>query len=53
MSYLIFKAPETGKVGEKFKVEVSFDNPLSVPLTNCELKVEGPGLQMPTKYPQK
>ena len=41
-----------GKVGEMFKVDVSFKNTLPVTLTNCELKVEGPGLQKPVTYKQ-
>lgn len=50
--HLTIKAPESGKVGEKFKVDVTFKNPLPVALTNCELKVEGPGLQKPVTYKQ-
>ncbi|XP_060561323.1 hemocyte protein-glutamine gamma-glutamyltransferase-like isoform X2 [Ruditapes philippinarum] len=51
--HLTIKAPETGKVGNEFEVEVSFVNPLPVTLTNCELRVDGPGVQKPTKYKQQ
>ena len=40
------------KVGEKFKVDVSFENPLMDTLGKCELRVEGPGLQRPVIYKQ-
>ena len=49
---LFLQAPESGKVGGKFKVDVTFKNPLPVALTNCELKVEGPGVQKPVTYKQ-
>ncbi|KAL4235093.1 hypothetical protein ACF0H5_006731 [Mactra antiquata] len=51
--HLAMKAPETGNVGKTFQVEVSFQNPLDVTLTQCEIRVEGPGLQKPVVYKQK
>lgn len=42
---LKIEAPDTGKVGETFSVEISFTNPLPLTLTHCELRIEGPGLQ--------
>ena len=47
------KVPEKATVGQSFRVEVSFENPLPVNLTKCELRVEGPGLQKPVVYKQK
>ncbi|XP_053385851.1 hemocyte protein-glutamine gamma-glutamyltransferase-like [Mercenaria mercenaria] len=49
---LTIKAPGTGCVRKKFKVEVSFENPLPVALTKCELRVDGPGVQRPIVYRQ-
>ncbi|WAR12502.1 TGMH-like protein, partial [Mya arenaria] len=45
-------APESSGHGQSFKVDVSFENKLPVPLTKCELRVEGPGLQKPVIYRQ-
>ncbi|XP_045193132.2 protein-glutamine gamma-glutamyltransferase K-like [Mercenaria mercenaria] len=50
--HLSIKAADTGTVGKKFEVEVSFANPLPVTLTKCELRVEGPGVQRPVTYKQ-
>ncbi|XP_052816758.1 hemocyte protein-glutamine gamma-glutamyltransferase-like [Mya arenaria] len=49
---LTVKAPESAGNGQSFKVDVSFENKLPVPLTKCELRVEGPGLQKPVIYRQ-
>ncbi|XP_052816725.1 hemocyte protein-glutamine gamma-glutamyltransferase-like isoform X2 [Mya arenaria] len=49
---LTVKAPESSGHGQSFKVDVSFENKLPVPLTKCELRVEGPGLQKPVIYRQ-
>ena len=46
------QASESGTVGRPIQVDVSFLNPLPVTLTNCELKVEGPGLQETVTYKQ-
>ncbi|XP_053402717.1 hemocyte protein-glutamine gamma-glutamyltransferase-like [Mercenaria mercenaria] len=51
--HLTIKAPETGVVKKKFEVEVSFENPLPVTLTKCELRVDGPGVQRPVIYSQR
>lgn len=48
--HLNIKAPDTGCTGKRFEAEVSFENPLPVTLTKCELRVEGPGLQKPALY---
>ncbi|WAR12501.1 TGMH-like protein, partial [Mya arenaria] len=45
-------APESAGNGQSFKVDVSFENKLPVPLTKCELRVEGPGLQKPIIHKQ-
>ncbi|XP_053404043.1 hemocyte protein-glutamine gamma-glutamyltransferase-like isoform X2 [Mercenaria mercenaria] len=45
--HLDIEVPETGKVGKKFNVKVSFKNPLPCTLTKCILVVEGPGHQKP------
>ncbi|XP_053404049.1 annulin-like isoform X2 [Mercenaria mercenaria] len=37
-------------VGQKFTVVTTFENPLPIPLTECELKVNGPGLRLPVIY---
>ncbi|XP_045193134.2 protein-glutamine gamma-glutamyltransferase K-like isoform X1 [Mercenaria mercenaria] len=50
--HLAIKAPQTCKLGQTFEAEVSFANPLPVPLTKCTLRVEGPGLQRPVIYKQ-
>lgn len=50
--HLTIQAPETAIVGQKFEVEVSFENPLPVTLTKCELRVEGPGIQRPVIFKQ-
>lgn len=42
---LNLQAADEAAVGEKFEVQVSFENPLPVTLTGCELRVEGPGHQ--------
>ncbi|XP_060077070.1 hemocyte protein-glutamine gamma-glutamyltransferase-like [Ylistrum balloti] len=44
---LQLKSPSEVKVGSTFRVEISFDNPLSKNLTDCWLEIEGPGLQNP------
>lgn len=49
---LTIKAPDSGHVGVKFEVHVSFENPLPVTLIRCELRVEGPGLQKAVTYKQ-
>ncbi|KAH3891481.1 protein-glutamine gamma-glutamyltransferase K-like [Dreissena polymorpha] len=48
--FSIVQAPDAVKVGQSFSVEVSFENPLPVTLTQCELRVEGPGIQKPFVY---
>ncbi|KAH3768656.1 hemocyte protein-glutamine gamma-glutamyltransferase-like [Dreissena polymorpha] len=50
--HLNIKVPDAVKVGDSFSVEVSFENPLPVTLTQCELRVEGPGIQKPVVYKQ-
>ncbi|XP_052818227.1 hemocyte protein-glutamine gamma-glutamyltransferase-like [Mya arenaria] len=50
---LTIKAPVSADNGQSFKVDVSFENKLPVPLTRCELRVEGPGLQKPVIYRQR
>lgn len=50
--HLTIKAPDQCCVGKEFEVQVSFENPLAVTLTKCELRVEGPGYQRPVIYPQ-
>ncbi|XP_045200578.2 annulin-like [Mercenaria mercenaria] len=50
---LSIKAPEKGYIRKKFTVVATFKNPLPVTLTECELTVEGPGLQEAATYPQK
>ncbi|WAR12580.1 TGMH-like protein [Mya arenaria] len=50
--YLDNLAPVSADNGQSFKVDVSFENKLPVPLTRCELRVEGPGLQKPVIYRQ-
>lgn len=54
LAYFNFsQAPKVGTVKKKFAVKVSFFNKLHLPLTNCELKVDGPGLQRTATYKQK
>ncbi|XP_060606391.1 protein-glutamine gamma-glutamyltransferase K-like [Ruditapes philippinarum] len=48
--HITIKAPNTGYIGQTFKVEASFMNPLPTPLTNSILRVEGPGFQKPVTY---
>lgn len=50
---LQIKAPNKGKTGESFDVEVSFKNPLKISLTSCVLRVEGPGLSKGQDLRQK
>ncbi|WAR13577.1 TGM1-like protein, partial [Mya arenaria] len=49
---LDIESPLNVNVGQRFTVHVTFENPLPVALTNCELWVEGPGLQKPDVYTQ-
>lgn len=39
----ISQVQEKASVGEKVEFEVSFDNPLPVPLTNCNVSMESSG----------
>ncbi|XP_060593813.1 protein-glutamine gamma-glutamyltransferase K-like [Ruditapes philippinarum] len=48
--HLTIEAPDTGYIGQPFKAETTFTNPLPVPLTNCYLRAEGPGRQLPITY---
>lgn len=40
-------------VGKQCSATFSFQNPLDVPLTNCSVSVEGPGLQRPKVVPHR
>ena len=33
--------------GEEFEVTLTFENPLDLALTECEMQLEGPGAQKP------
>ena len=44
---------ESVKQGEEFEVTLSFTNPLDVPLTECEMELEGPGTHKAMKVPVK
>ncbi|XP_021352800.1 uncharacterized protein LOC110449942 [Mizuhopecten yessoensis] len=49
---LELEAPAEVKVGEAFKVKVTFKNPLPILLTICSLEFDGPGLQKPKNIKQ-
>ncbi|XP_045202476.2 protein-glutamine gamma-glutamyltransferase K-like [Mercenaria mercenaria] len=48
--HLRIETPDVGYVGQIFRVQASFKNTLPVKLTNCQLRVEGPGKQRPVTY---
>ncbi|XP_076449459.1 hemocyte protein-glutamine gamma-glutamyltransferase-like [Babylonia areolata] len=49
--HLQIQGPSTAKVGEKFEVQVTFNNPLSQELTACYLELEAAGFTK-ANYPQ-
>ncbi|XP_060082318.1 hemocyte protein-glutamine gamma-glutamyltransferase-like [Ylistrum balloti] len=49
---LDLEVPAVVQVGDTFKVIVTFQNPLPVVLTLCNLEVEGPGLRKPKNIKQ-
>lgn len=47
---LLMVAPRRVTKGEEFNLQVSFSNQLSIDLTSCRLKVEGPGIEAVAGY---
>ena len=52
--YYSFQADKERVIkGEEFEVTVRMENPLEIPLTECEMSLEGPGTQKAMNVPIK